>query len=277
MKRDNVGIALFFVVVAFVLTMTILMSVFFGVNKYISNKKSSIPMYVFCNPSSDRLKVEKIANDIRLKKGIKSVSIITKDEAFKDMVSKFSIDKNLFSTNPFPYSLELFFKSSYTNTEYFQKFKKELLNYSIVDGVNFPLSFLNNLEDVKKKFLTLSESILSLLYIVEFIVFVSVISILYSHKKDDFDTLKFFGIKRTRIFTIFLKNTFIPFLFALFSSSILIIVIYSLYNNYADVYYIDKSILKESIRTTFILNLFIGFLFTLFSSIFVFFIKDEKV
>ncbi len=277
MNRDNVGIALFFVIVAFILTMTILMSMFFGINRYISNRKSKIPMYVFCKSSCKKTEVEKLSNKIMEKKGIVKVRIISKEEAFKDMASKFSIDKELFGDNPFPYSLELLFEPKYTNKNSFTKFANNLKKNPYVEDVNFPLKFLQNMEDVKRKVNILGESILTILYIVEFIVFVSIISVLYSHKKEDFDTLKFFGIKRSKILGLFLKNTFSPAIFAFFASIIFIFLIYNLYDKYANIYYINKELFKDSLKTTFVLNIVIGVLFTFFSSLFIFTVKDEKV
>jgi cell division transport system permease protein len=249
MSRDNVGVALFFVVVAFVLTMTILMSVFFGINRYILDKKSNIPMYVFCKSSKD-IDIKNFAAKLKKTDGILRVNIISKDDAFKEMVSKFSIDEQLFDSNPFPYSLELFFEPKYTNIAFFKHFSENLKSNEVVEDVNFPVRFLKNIEDVKNKVKILSESLLSILYAVEFIVFISVISILYSHKKDDFDTLKFFGIKRGRIFSLFLKKTFVPSVFAVFTSAVLIVLIYSLYDEYGSIYYIDKELFKGSIKTT---------------------------
>ncbi len=277
MSRDNVDIALFFVVVAFVLTMTILMSIFFGINRYITDKKSNIPMYVFCQTKANDKDIQSLADKLKQQNSISRINIISKEDAYRDMVSKFSIDKNLFEGNPFPYSLEIFFKPKYTNSNFFARFEQNLKKTNIVEDVNFPLKFLKNIEDVKKKVSMLSKSILTILYVFEFVVFVSIISILYSHKKEDFDTLKFFGIKRIRIFSMFLKKTITPTLFAFFVSLVFVVLIYSLYDEYANIYYVSKEIFKDSIKTTFIINVFIGFLFIFLSSGFVFFTKDEKV
>ncbi len=277
MRKNNVGVAFFFVVVAFVLTMSILMSIFFGVNRYISKKKSNIPMYVFCKPTVAKSSIEALAGKIEQEKGVISVSIIDKDKAFEAMANKFSINKNLFDKNPFPYSLELFFEPKYTNVQYFKSFEKKLKINDIVQDVRYPKHILLNTNSMLNKMLTLSEVLFFILYAVEFVVFVSIITVLYSHKKYDFNTLKFLGIKRLRIFFIFLKRTFMPAFFASCASVVLIVAIYFLYDKYANIYYIDKELLKNSLKTTFVLNVFVGLLFSIVSSLFVFLVNDEKV
>ncbi len=277
MKKDNVGVAFFFVVVAFVLTMSILMSIFLGINRYMLEKKSNIPVYIFCSPNADKNAVENFAAGLEQKKGVIKVRIIDKDRAFKAMIDKFSIDKGLFDKNPFPYSIELFFEPKYTNTEYFESFKKSLSKNDIVQDVKYPKKILTDTESVLNKIVILSEVIFFILYAVEFVVFVSVITVLYSHKKYDFNTLKFLGIKRFKIFFMFLKRTLLPAFFASVASVVLIVVVYFLYDKYTNLYYIDKELFKSSLKMTFALNVVIGIVFTFFASVFVFLVNDEKV
>lgn len=277
MKKSNVSIAIFFVAMAFVLTMSILMSIFFGVNRYVLEKKSHIPMYVFCSASINKTGVDKVASSLGQKKGVLNVKVIYKNEAFKDMVNKFSIDKTLFDKNPFPNSIELFFEPSYTNMRYFKQFASEIKADRNISRVLFPEKILTNIENVKNRVMMLSEIILSTLYAVEFIVFISVITVLYSHKRYDFNTLKFFGVKRIKIFFLFLKDTFYPVLSASFLSILFVALFYVLYDKYGNIYYINKELLTNSLKMTFIVNVSVGLIFTLFSSIFVFLVNDEKV
>ncbi len=277
MKKDNVGIAFFFVVIAFVLTMSILMSIFLGINRYMLEKKSNIPMYVFCLPTADRASVEALANKLEQKNGVIKVTIIDKQQAFKEMVNKFSIDKSLFDKNPFPYSIELFFQPGYTNIKHFKEFRKNLSKNSIVSDIRYPEKILLDTQQVFSKMLVLSEVLFFILYAVEFVVFISIITVLYSHKKHDFNTLKFLGIRRLKILSMFLKRTLLPALSASAASVILIIAIYFLYDKYANIYYINKELFKSSLKMTFALNVVVGLIFTLFASFFVFLVNDEKV
>ncbi len=277
MKKNNVSIAIFFVAIAFILTMSILMSIFFGVNRYVLEKKSHIPMYAFCGANVSKADVDKIVSSLEQKKGVLKVKVIYKSEAFKDMVNKFSIDKTLFDKNPFPDSIELFFEPSYTNMRDFKKFASEIKTNKNISRVLFPENILTNIEHIKNRITLLSEIILSILYAVEFIVFISVITVLYSYKRYDFNTLKFFGVKRIRILFLFLKDTFYPVLFASFLSILFVVLFYVLYDEYGNLYYIRKELLTSSLKMTFVINVFVGLIFTLFSSIFVFLINDEKV
>ncbi len=277
MKKNNVGIAFFFVVTAFVLTMSILMSIFFGINRYVMEQKSHIPMYVFCLPSADKSSVDNLVASIEQQRGVIKAHIIYKEAAFKEMVSKFSIDKSLFDKNPFPYSIELFFESKYTNVKYFQSFENKIKSNKVVESVRYPKNILININSVLKRVTILGDAIFSILYAVEFIVFISIITVLYSHKRNDFNTLKFLGITRPKIFFLFLKKTLLPAVFASLFSVLFIILIYFFYDKYANIYYIDKALFTSSLLTTFVLNVAIGILFTLFSSFFVFAVNDEKV
>ncbi len=277
MKKDNVGIAFFFVVIAFVLTMSILMSIFLGINRYMLEKKSKIPMYVFCLPTADEPSVEALANRLEQKNGVIKVRIIDKQQAFKEMVNKFSIDKSLFDKNPFPYSIELFFQPGYTNIKHFKEFKDSLSKNSIVSDIRYPEKILLDTQQVFSKMLVLSEVLFFILYAVEFVVFISIITVLYSHKKHDFNTLKFLGIRRLKILLMFLKRTLLPALSASAASVVLIIAIYFLYDKYANIYYINKELFKSSLKMTFALNVVVGLIFTLFASFFVFLVNDEKV
>ncbi len=276
MKKDNVGVAFFFVVIAFMLTMSILMSIFLGINRYMVEKKSNIPVYVFCSASADKHAVEVLSGKLEQEAGVIKVRIIDKKKAFEEMVDKFSIDKNLFDKNPFPYSIELFFEPKYTNIKNFEALRKKLSKNSAVSEVKYPKTILLNTENVLKRMLILSEVLFSILYAVEFVVFISIITVLYSHKKYDYNTLKFLGIRRIKIFFMFLKRTFLSAVFASFASAVLIVAIYILYDKYAGIYYIDKELFKSSLKMTFALNVIAGLLFTFFASFFVFLVNDEK-
>ncbi len=277
MKKNSISMAFFFVVVAFILTMSVLMSIFFAVDEHVVQKKSNIPMYVFFNLNTNLNIVNRVSNDFKLNPNVKNVKLIDKDRAFNDMVGKFSINKSLFNKNPFPYSLEIFFEPNATNLVNFKNFKKSALQRESVDDVRFPKKFLQDMETVHSNVLMFSKIIISILYAVEFVVFLSITTILYYYNKEDFDTLKFFGIKRGKIFGIFLRNTMSTTVFASIFSVFFIIAVYFLYDKYANIQYINKELFKSSLQTTFILNLSVGFLFTFFSSAFVFIFKDEKV
>ncbi|AEA32997.1 cell division protein FtsX [Hippea maritima] len=276
MKKDNVRIALFFVFISFVLSMSILMSIFFVMNNYIQQKKSRTPLYIFCSTNATMKDVEKLVDKLKQKEGVLSVKLITKQSAFNEMVKKFSIDRELFNTNPFPYSIEVFFQPSYTTKDYFNRFASSI-NNPIVEDVKYPKTLLGDIENLHQRLLYFSEVVIGLLYSVEFIVFVSLMTIFYSHRKFDYDTLKFFGIKRLTILKLFLKETILPAVWGFFFSIILVLALYFLYNKYAQIPYISKELLENSQKSTFVFNVAIGFLFTFISSVLVFFVNDEKV
>ncbi|WP_025209043.1 cell division protein FtsX [Hippea sp. KM1] len=276
MRRDNVKIALFFVFVSFVLSMSILMSIFFVMNNYIQQKKSKTPLYLFCSPNSTFKDVKNLVDTIKQKKGVLSVRLITRDDAFKEMVKKFSIDKDLFSTNPFPYSIEVFFQPSYTNKEFFDEFAKSIEN-PIIEDIRYPKTLLKDIESLHQKLLYFSEAVVGLLYATQFIVFVSLMTIFYSHRKFDYDTLKFFGINRLTILRLFMKETITPAFWGFLFSVVIVALLYFVYGKYGQIPYISKEMLQSSQKSTFALNVVIGFMFILVSSVLVFFVNDEKV
>ncbi len=276
MRRDNVKIALFFIFVSFVLTMSILMGIFFTMNSYVQQKKSKIPFYIFLKSSASPKDVKDLIENIKQFKGVDRVKFIDKKEALKRMVKKFQIDPSLFVSNPFPYSIEVFFKPDYISEQFFERFREYILS-PIVDSVKYPKRVLEEIEKVHLKMVYFSEIVMAVLYGVEFIVFLSIMTIFYSHRKFDYDTLKFFGIKRFTIMRLFLKETMTPILYGFLFSVVLVVALYFIYEKYGQLPFISKELFQSAQKDTFILNIVIGFFFTLFSSILVFLINDEKV
>lgn len=276
MRRDNVKIALFFIFVSFVLTMSILMGIFFTMNSYVQQKKSKIPFYIFLKSSASPKDVKDLIENIKQFKGVDRVKFIDKKEALKRMVKKFQIDPSLFVSNPFPYSIEVFFKPDYISEQFFERFREYILS-PIVDSVKYPRRVLEEIEKVHLKMVYFSEIVMAVLYGVEFIVFLSIMTIFYSHRKFDYDTLKFFGIKRFTIMRLFLKETMTPILYGFLFSVVLVVALYFIYEKYGQLPFISKELFQSAQKDTFILNIVIGFFFTLFSSILVFLINDEKV
>ncbi len=276
MRRDNVKIALFFIFVSFVLTMSILMGIFFTMNSYVQQKKSKIPFYIFLKSNASLKDVKNLIENIKQFKGVERVKLIDKREALKRMVKKFQIDPSLFVSNPFPYSVEVFFKPDYISEQFFERFKEYILS-PIVDSVKYPKRVLEEIEKVHSKMVYFSEIVMAVLYGVEFIVFLSIMTIFYSHRKFDYDTLKFFGIKRLTIMRLFLKETMAPILYGFLFSVVLVVALYFIYEKYGQLPFVSKELFQSAQKDTFILNIIIGFFFTLFSSILVFLINDEKV
>ncbi len=276
-RRDNVGLAFFFIVIAFVLTMSILSSVFLGVDNYIQKKRSGIPVYIFCKKDVSGDGVRELVSWLKRKKGVVRVKLIDRQKAFMEIMKRFGIDRSLFDKNPFPYSIEVFFEPSYTDLSHFEAFKKLVEKNPAVDDVRYPRGILLNMQTIQKRVSFLMRSVLAMLYAVEFVVFVSVISVLYSHRRFDFDTLKFFGIKRTSILFMFLRQTLTPALSGVVVSALLAVIVYYLYDKYADVYYISSQLFKSSFVTMFVVNVVVGILFSAIASLFVFAVNDEKV
>ncbi len=276
MKRDNIKIALFFIFVSFVLTMSVIMGVFLAMNSYVQQKKSNIPLYVFLKTDTTQNAVENFVNTVKQLNGVKSVKLINKRMALEQMVKKFHIDSNIFVGNPFPDSLEIFFYSTYTNENYFKRFREDITS-PIVESVVYPKDVLKEIESIHSKVIYFSEIVIAVLYGVEFIVFLSIMTIFYSNRKFDYDTLKFFGIKRFTIFRLFLKETMLPSFYGFLFSVVLIFVLYFTYGNYGELPFMSVELFKSVQRDTFISNVVVGFVFTLLSSILVFLINDEKV
>jgi len=276
MRRDNVKIALFFIFVSFILTMSVIMGVFLAMSNYVQQKKGSIPLFVFLKTDADRKAVNDFVNTVSHIRGVKRVVLIDKNKALDQMVKKFHIDKNLFVKNPFPYSLEVLFYPPYTNKGYFERFKENILS-PIVDNVAYPKDVLGEIENIHSKVIYFSEIVIGVLYSVEFVVFLSVMTIFYSQRKFDYDTLKFFGIKRFTIFRLFLKETMTPVFFGFLFSVLLIFVLYFAYSSYGKLPFLSEEFLKSVQRDTFVTNIIVGFGFTFLSSVLVFLINDEKV
>jgi len=276
MRRDNVKIALFFIFISFVLTMSMLMGIFFTMNSYVQQKKGKIPLYVFLKSNASVNDVNRFLDNVKQFKGVVKVKVISKKEAMQKMVKKFQIDPKLFVSNPFPYSIKVFFEPKYTNEYFFERFKEDILS-PIVEGVVYPKGVLQEIEKVHAKMIYFSEIVMVVLYGVEFIVFLSVTAIFYSHRKFDYDTLKFFGIKRFTIFRLFLKETIVPILYGFLFSVVLIVALYFVYEKYGQLPFVSKELFRSTQKDTFALNIVIGFVFTFISSVIVFLINDEKI
>ncbi len=276
MKRDNIKIALFFIFVSFVLTMSVIMGVFLAMNSYVQQKKSNVPLYIFLKTDITQSALRDFVSTVKQLNGVKSVKLINKKKALDQMVKKFHIDPNIFVGNPFPDSLEVFFYSRYTNENYFKRFKVDITN-PIVESVAYPKDVLGEIESIHSKFIYFSEIVISVLYFVEFIVFLSIMTIFYSNRKFDYDTLKFFGIKRFTIFRLFLKETIVPSFYGFLFSVVLIFALYFAYGSYGKLPFISIELFKSVQRDTFIVNIIVGFGFTFLSSVLVFLINDEKI
>ncbi len=276
MKRDNVKIALFFIFVSFVLTMSILMGVFFTMSSYVQQKKTKIPLYIFFKPKANKDQVMTFMNNVKHINGVLKVKLIDKNMAMRMMVKKFQIDPKLFVSNPFPYSIEVYFEPSYTNERFFEHFKDIIMTPN-VESIAYPKGVLEEIENIHSRMIYFSEIVVTILYGVEFVVFLSIMTIFYSHRKFDYDTLKFFGIKRFTILRLFLKETLTPAFYGFLFSVLIIVAFYYLYNKYGQIPFISKELFRSAQKDTFALNIGIGFVFTFLSSILVFLLNDEKV
>jgi len=112
---------------------------------------------------------------------------------------------------------------------------------------------------------------------VEFIVFVSIMTIFYSNRKNDYDTLKFFGIKRFVIFKLFLKDVFKPVLSGVVFLIFSVVVFYVLYTKYGYLPYLGTKLFELNRNNMFVLNALIGMFFTFLSCLIVFVFSDEKI
>ncbi len=277
MRKSGVDLALFFVVMAFFLTMSVFVSSYFVANDTIALKKASIPVFIFLKKSASKSDIIAIETELSDNIMVNKFKVITREMALENMIKKFSIDLSMFSENPFPYSIKVFLKPYFLTTQNLKTFRKTMLKNPAVESVEYPTNFLKNMNRIQGVFEVSGRLLITLLYIVEFVVMTSIIVILYSSKKKSYDTLKMLGLKRITLLGFFIKRTMIVSVASLILGTLLIIGVYSISSGYSRIMHIPAGVLSSSLTGGVIINILIGVTVTFVSALFTFLIKDEKV
>lgn len=278
MKKDSTRLVITFVVSIFLLIISISASILYTVNNYLDAKRSNVPVFVFFKDNVTKDQGLSYANSLKTYAPVKSIKFIDKSSALSDILSKLNLPKDSLTENPLPYSLEIFLKPKFaTDQNSINSIEKTLKKSDLVDEVRIPKGLFTNISQTYSAFKEFSFALLGIFLLLEIVILALLLKITYEKNLDSYNKLKLFGVKRSRIFLMFLKQTFLSGIFA----SILAIIIGALgmffYINYVNIVpkYTNDILLSFSISGA--ANIILSLVIIAILSLFVFFIEDEKI
>jgi cell division transport system permease protein len=278
MRKDSTRLVITFVVLIFLLIISISASVLYTVNNYLDAKRSNVPVFVFFKDSVTKDQAMNYANSLKTYAPVKSIRFIDKSKALSDILSKLNLPKSSLSANPLPYSLEIFLKPKFAvDQSNINSIEKTLKKSDLVDEVRIPKGLFTNISQTYSAFKEFSFALIGIFLLLEIVILALLLKIAYEKNLDSYNKLKLFGVKRVRIFFMFLKQTFLSGIIA----SILAIIIGALgmffYINYVNIApnYTNDILLIFGISG--LANIILSLIVITILSLFVFFIEDEKI
>jgi len=278
MKKDSTTLVITFVVLIFLLIISISASVLYTVNNYLESRRSNVPVFVFFKENVSKNQALEYTQTLKKMPQVKSVKFIDKNQSLDDILSKLNLPKQQFSENPLPYSLEVFLKSQFAiDFSHIKAFEKTIKSNNLIDEVRAPYGLFTNISETYSTFREFAYILLGVFVLLEIVILALLLKIVYEHKRDSYNKLKLFGISRIRIFFMFLKQTMLSVLWGSILACFLSAIGLFLYMNYVTF----VSSYKDTILFSFVVsasaNIILSFLIVTILSLFVFFIEDEKI
>ncbi|WP_291493909.1 permease-like cell division protein FtsX [Desulfurella sp.] len=278
MKKDSTRLVITFIMLIFLLIISFSASILYTVNNYLESKRSNVPVFVFFKDNVSKEQALSYANSLKTHAGVKSVKFIDKSEALSDILSKLNLPLQQFSENPLPYSLEIFLKPQFAaEPPNINSIEKTLKSNNLIDEVRIPKGLFANISQTTLTFKEFSYVLLGTFILLEIIILALLLKISYDLQRSNYNKLKLFGIKRLRIFLIFLKQTIVSWLFASLFSVILGSIIMFLYINYINLVPAYQNDILISFGVSSGLYIVFSLIILTILSLFVFFIEDEKI
>ncbi len=278
MKKDSTTLVITFVVLIFLLIISISASVLYTVNNYLESRRSNVPVFVFFKENVSKNQALEYTQALKKMPQVKSVKFIDKNQSLTDILSKLNLPKQQFRENPLPYSLEVFLKSQFaTDISHIKALEKTIKSNNLIDEVRAPYGLFTNISETYSTFREFAYILLGVFVLLEIVILALLLKIVYEHKRDSYNKLKLFGISRIRIFFMFLKQTMLSVLWGSILACFLSAIGLFLYMNYVTF----VSAYKDTILFSFVVstsaNIILSFLIVTILSLFVFFIEDEKI
>ncbi|AHF97636.1 MAG: cell division protein FtsX [Desulfurella sp.] len=278
MKKDSTRLVITFVMLIFLLVISLSTSILYTVNNYLESKRSNVPVFVFFKDNVSKEQALLYANSLKTHPGVKSVKFIDKSQALLDILSKLNLPQQQFSENPLPYSLEIFLKPQFAaEPSNINSIEKTFKSNSLIDEVRIPKGLFANISQTTLTFKEFSYVLIGVFILLEIIILALLLKITYEHKRDSYDKLKLLGIKRVKIFLMFLKHIFLSWFFASLLAVILGSIIMFLYINYINLVPVYQNDILISFGASGGLYIVFSFIILMVLSLFVFFIEDEKI
>ncbi|MGE4546605.1 MAG: cell division protein FtsX [Desulfurella sp.] len=278
MRKDSTKIVITFVVLIFLLIISISASVLYTVNNYLDAKRSNVPVFVFFKGNVTKDQAINYTNSLKTYAPVKSIRFIDKSTALSDILSKLNLPQSSLSENPLPYSLEVFLKPKFAvDQSNINSIEKTLKKSDLVDEVRIPKGLFTNISQTYLAFKEFSFALLGIFLLLEIVILALLLKIAYEKNVDSYNKLKLFGVKRSRIFFMFLKQTFLSGIIA----SVLAIIIGALgmffYINYVNIVPNYTNDILFSFGISGLANIILSLIIITILSLFVFFIEDEKI
>lgn len=278
MRKDSTKIVITFVVLIFLLIISISASVLYTVNNYLDAKRSNVPVFMFFKGNVTKDQAINYTNSLKTYAPVKSIRFIDKSTALSDILSKLNLPQSSLSENPLPYSLEVFLKPKFAvDQSNINSIEKTLKKSDLVDEVRIPKGLFTNISQTYLAFKEFSFALLGIFLLLEIVILALLLKIAYEKNVDSYNKLKLFGVKRSRIFFMFLKQTFLSGIIA----SVLAIIIGSLgmffYINYVNIVPNYTNDILFSFGISGLANIILSLIIITILSLFVFFIEDEKI
>jgi cell division transport system permease protein len=278
MRKNSANLVITFVVLIFLLIISISASVLYTVSNYLDSKRSNVPVFVFFKDNVTKNQAIKYTNSLKKYAPVKNIRFIDKTTALSDILSKLNLPKESLSENPLPYSLEIFLKPKFAvDQSNIDSIEKTLKKSDLVDEVRIPKGLFTNISQTYESTKEFSFALLGIFLLLEIVILALLLKIAYEKNLDSYNKLKLFGVKRARIFLMFLKQTLLSGIIA----SLLAIIIGALgmffYINYVNIVPNYVGDILFSFIVSGAANIILSIIVIIILSLFVFFIEDEKI
>lgn len=278
MRKDSTKAILTFVVLIFLLIISTTSTVLYVANTYLDAKRSSVPVFIFLKDNVSRDQANSFLAELRKDPRFKKVELIDKSFALSDILSKLNLPKSQFSSNPLPYSLEIFLKSKIAaNQSDIDLIEKNIKRYSVVDEIKVPKGLFVFYAQTFSTFKEFAYALIGIFIILEVIIIALLLKVIYEHKREFYNKLKILGIRRFRVFFMFLLKNLISSILAALLAIVLGAGGMLFYLNYVNLIpsYQDQILMAFifSGSATIVFSLLV----IIILSFFVFYIEDEKI
>ncbi|MGB9755798.1 MAG: cell division protein FtsX [Desulfurella sp.] len=278
MKKDSTKLVITFVVLIFLIIISLCASILYTVNDYLDARRSNVPVFVFFKDNVTKNQALQFTQSLKKQASVKQIKFIDKSAALTDILSKLNLPEQQFSENPLPYSLEIFLKPKFAaDVSSISYMEKTLKSNPLVDEVRIPKGLFANISQTYSAFKEFAYILLGIFVLLEIIILSLLLKITYEHKRYTFDKLKLLGIKRARIFFVFLNQNFLSWLLASIFACILGAGGMFLYVNYVNIVPNYQNDIVLSFGISGAANIILSLIIIIILSLFVFFIEDEKI
>ena len=211
--------------------------IFMNLNSMIKTVSYDLNVSVYLERNATQERVLSIRDQIKTIKGVKSLSLISREDAWNDLKSKLQYQKEIIElvpSNPLPDLIVIKLES----VNYIQEVVKELKLIKDVQDIRYGKTFVSRFKSVVKLFNYVGATIVILLLVATFLIISSTINITILAKEKEVKIMKLVGATNGFIRSVFvLEGVFFGVLGAGFAVIIINIVFFLVNNKMQQVFH----------------------------------------